>query len=783
MIKVLVYGIDVGDVSPISNIHLGNIARRYKSKIRDLGVDVITFNVFGNSDIRFDVGMGITDIFRELPGGWEPDFILIQGPEYLFLPRGLFEVDYPVVFATCDYDYDILRSYHFLKMADCVVCFSDESKEHIQKLGARRVIKFPMWISFEREFKREEIKDLRKRSIDLFYSGNTNLKLMREKSELFSKIAQIVSQRDLKYKISRGYLSGEDYINYLLDSKFSITYHRRKEVQRPEFILAGGVLITNSPEFSAFFKEDKDFFIYRNFEQIGETIDKALDFVNSYNHEERVERILNSQSLFRPAFRFCELVNHIYHNLDLSLVEERSMISKEDLFISDILSTFQLIDIYSLPKYVKDKIFQSLKKIMEADEQYVISFENGFLKEIFDSYKAIIDFNISGKYEFKKSENFILPIDIALLELSRFNYKKAIDLLKVSEEILLKENLDSTFLKYIHLISSVVPPGMFSYSYFPEYRLFFYDFINSDVLDGKSRDFILSYIYMLLGCIFRDISLPAEKDLENSVKMFDKAYSLYKNERYKVEKAKTLIKLRSFDDAYEQFPKDIALEHIETYLPLCIMKKCVNQKIYYMSDIFLSADSRVDFELKEKFLYLFHSSLKSDGNIKNNLKCSFIVDLRNGINAVSIFVQNVLMNIYPLVSFYALSSDQNIKRRVESIFSSSYVKVVSDLNQIDKNSDVFIFASDSLFLDQNKIFLDTYLLNYLGLSAMVSQAKDGAFVISVSKQLFEQLIEGREKNNDRFVFFPISPGYSIFKPSNCVEFRVNEKNELTLKLA
>lgn len=779
MIKVLVYGIDVGDRSPISNIHIGNIARRYKSQIRNKGIDVITFNVFGDADIRFDIGMGITDILKNLPDGWEPDFILIQGPEYLFLPRGLFEVDYPVVFVTCDYDYDILRSYHFFRMADCVVCFSDESKEQIQKLGAKKVIKFPMWISFEGEFGKDEIKDLKKRSIDFFYSGNTNLKLMREKAELFSEIAKILPQKNLNYKINRGYISLDEYKKYLLDSKFSITYHRRGEVQRPEFILAGGVLITNSKEFSAFFKEGEDFFVYHNFKDIGETIDKVLDFVNSCNHEKRLERILNLQSLFRPDLRFSELVNHIYQNLDSSSVRNPYEFSKEDIFISDILSLFQLIDIYSLPKSVKDKIFQYLKKIIDEDENYIVSFEDSFLKDLFHSYKTIVDFNISATYELKISENFILPIDIALLELSRFNYKKAIDLLKVSEEILLKEKISSSFLKYVPLLSSVIPPGMFLYSYFPEYRNFFQEIVNSDFLSNKDKDFVLSYVYYLLGCLLRDTNLSGESDLNTSLKMFDKAYSLYPNQRYMVERIKTLIKLSLFEQAYKDFPTEIALEYMETYLPLCLFKGHINDEIFYILDIFLSTDVRTDLSLKDNFLRLLRFSFKPVYN--TNPKCSFIVDLKSGINSTSIFVQNVLMNIYPFVKFYGISDDRNIRYRIEKMFHPDYVKIVKSLDEVESESDIFIFSSDSLLLDQNKIFLDTYLLSYLKASAIISKTKDNSSVISISRDLFERILREKYVSTNNFVLYPVSPGHSIFKTSENISFRLDDNN-LILKL-
>lgn len=777
MIKILVYGIDVGDRTPISHLHLGYLVRKYKDNLKALGIDVITVNILPSSDIRLEGGMTFQDILRKLPEGWEPDFVLIQGPEYVFLPRGLYESEYPLVFVTCDYDYDILRAYHFFKIADCVVCFSDESLNHIKKLGARKVVKFPIWLSFDMDDQNEDIIEIKKRKIDLFYSGNTNVKLMKDKAELFFHIAKFLSKNKLSYHINSGYLPKDEYIKKITNSKLSITYHRRKEIQRPEFILCGGILVTNSEEFSQIFIKDQDFFVYENFEDMPNAIERALDFINSgdYNHQERLERILGYRRFFHPVSRLYELLHFAYNNIDSSIVQER-LGSANDYYILDILSYFQTIDIYALPKSVKEILLSTVRKIIEEKEGLFLFPENSPTVEIFNSYKTMVDFNISGRYSFKKSDNFVLPLNLALLEMSRMNYKSSIEFLNYVKEILSQEKIDSVFPKFIPVLSSIIPPQFFPHTYFPEYRDVFADLISSEHIDRRSREVILSYIDFVLACISRDMSLPNEIQVRSSLKDFDRAYEIYQNPKYLWEKAKALVKCGMFDKALEQFGNNFSIDYTDLFLPLCIINDCRKDGsfMYHILDLFFSTDQENDNEHKEKFLSRF--DLQKNRVLQNPPKCGVVVNIGNDITSTSLFVQNIIWSIYPYVSFYAISSDLRIKDRIHKIFSEQYVKVFENIESLlNESADVFFVVPSSVILRQSKIFFDVVMLKHLEVSCVISRIKNKKiFSVALERELFSELVRKKQVHTDSFVFCPLSPGYTLFESKDVLSFSIKE---------
>ncbi len=577
--RVLVYGIDLAGKF-LSHLHMGYIARKYKNFLKDNGFDVITLGITPRADIVLRVGESISSVLLRLPIHWEPEFILVQGPEYLFLPTDIIRTPYPLVFATCDFDYEIARSFEFLySSADCVVCYSSDTESIMKEIGVRKTIKFPIWFGSENLPLPSEIKEPKMRSIDVFYSGNIDPISLPEKGRLLCELSKIKGR---KVEVFPNYLPYDKYSQKLLDSRVAVIYHRRREVQRIEAIFHGAVLVTNSPEFREMFRENEDFFFYNDFDEFTSTVEKAIDFVLSqnYRHSERVERISALREKAHSKMRFLELLRKISENIDeiRSNAEQRKKniyLYVENAMKTNYFSFFELLDIFGISRQTRQNTLRMLKESPDFPSlpdnlKLLVDYSSIFFgsQNIHEIKQEIKNYIYQGR-----DSDFITPLNAAVFETLFFNLLEALPLLETAlarlkkfEQMIIadiKEELRGEILgNSFFLISSVLSRYSRHYIYFPEFRNILLSWLrsfknldNSDPEEIKKEIYsgitqLEAYIVFLKSIILRDISWDRRK-----VKMALDGieYAIRKHRRwvYLSERAKTYIKLGDTKKAFE----------------------------------------------------------------------------------------------------------------------------------------------------------------------------------------------------------------------------------------
>ncbi len=781
--NILIYGINIPG-SNINHLHFGSIAQKHKNFFLQSGYKITTFGI-SDADINFSIGEDILSILKKLQ--WEPDFVLIQGPEYLFFPLNLHLCPYPLVFATCDFDYEILRSIPILKIADLVITFSDETLKFLKSAGIRNIIKFPIWCGFR--FSSKEIKPLYLRTIDIFYSGNLDPFLFPERGKLILEIIKASERLGLKFKLSNKYLDPKTYEDFLLNSKFVITYHRRKEFHRPEAILAGSILITNSEEFSNIFVKNEDFIIYNDLQKIDHTIKEALSLIHSqHNQRERIERILSLRQKFLPEVRLLEMIETVKQNLDKAKEQtlKRLEIYKKNKTIGKFLNTLyldQVIDIYGLsPKSKKylSKINSELLKDLENEIsghtlQEITRSE--VAPQIYINSKKVLSLYLSPEnlptsppeiFEMltKNSDqyDFILPANLAVFELNRFNFEIAYTLsdLALQRFLIAKNNPEKVteIIKSTPFICSIVPVQEI---YFPDLR-YIYIKENTDNLllnIENSLKFIKAYILYY-------VSLYNSQTLRYSLSIFEDILNYSNNWHYQFIYAKALIKNSRFSDAFKallkSLEKSISYKSIELLSPFIVTGKISELNIEDLSINFsklLSIDQEGYIsDILDKTL----DKAKHGKNVPSEIpdfdgiykqKFAKVLIVNENIQTLDLTLKFIRWNLFPYTDFIIISPDKDSRKiideklkkhnlnNVSAKFAKNIKEAILNELQIHPEKKVFLISSNDI-IAEHKIFFDISFIDYL--KAILTPIGNNFMLSGEAEIIFEFVKSGEIKD-------------------------------------
>ncbi len=753
--KILLLGINLGE-SPINNLHLGYIAKSKKNFFRENGFEILTLNFLPQlGDVIFNPGDSIFDVINKLPSNWMPDLFLIQGPEYVFLPLEIHKCPFPIVFITCDFDYEMVRSKELMKLADSVVCFSEETERVIRNFS-RHTIRFPIWFGYEPITDISKLKKPNERKIDIFYSGNMDTLLFPEKGKLIMKVIEIAHKRKLKIKINPSYLKKEEYENILSDVKICLAYHRRKEIQRPEAPLFGASLITNSDCFKEIYKENEDFFVYDDFDKLEDVISKTIEYIENSDFDERLERISDLREKMLPHVRLLELIRKIQENIDeiekkknerLEEIKPKEKKEKENEGkIYNVFSLFPLSRIFPIPKNAESFISTKLIKILlrednniieEKEENNIIRQEKETqdknfletqtliysLKSFFLPYsilflnedeKKIVEEKIS--YNVRNPDDFQTPLNLGFVKMLQGKYEEAYVLLELSYQRLLNLS-DEEFQKIKNNIfilpafPQLIPPPLI----FPELKN---EFFYGDIEKKKIENFLNFAKAVLL----RNIP-PAERNMKISQEILSNLVEKEANFRYLVELSKTLIKLCKINEACKIIKKayhdNINPEIADILLSLALL----NQEEFKKEEIPI---------LKEylKLAFALDTTFTSDrGKISEFVdiifdklqfpaekpKIYFIVDFSsNNIQDLNIVMKNIRDSLLPRTK-YVIFVEEEIKKEIKNFsdkLSQEYGKEIfvlsekDNLPQMPEEEDILIILpSSDILLKNTKVLL------------------------------------------------------------------------------
>ncbi|MFZ8803039.1 MAG: hypothetical protein ACO2PO_08655 [Candidatus Calescibacterium sp.] len=687
--RILFLGINLGE-SSISNLHLGYVASTKKNFFIENGFEILTLNFVKFGDIIFNPGENIFDVIKKLPNNWTPDLFLIQGPEYIFLPADIHKCPFPVVFITCDFDYEMIRSRELMKLADSIVCFSDET-EKIIKSFSRHTIKFPLWFGYEPVSEILKLKKTKEREIDIFYSGNMDTLLFPEKGKLILRAIEVAHKKKFKIKINPSYLKKEEYELTLSNTKICITYHRRREIQRPEVPLFGATLITNSPYFKEIYKEKEDFFVYNNFEELGEIISEAIEHAENSNFEERIERISQIRNKMLPHVRLLELIKKIQENLDeieksknqrLENLKTKSKNTKEKEYdkIYNIFSIFPLVRIFPIPKNVESfLVTKSIRKLIEENNMKNKESNNKFdkaeeneenqddigdiiysLKSFFFPYSILFlneqDRKIIEERLLQATRNphdFQTPLNLCFTKILQGNYEEAYNLLELSHQRFL--NLpDEKFEK--------IKDNIFLLPAFPQFTtppLIFPEMRGNFFQQGIEKKQIENLINFAKGVLIRDI--PPKSNTKFSREILSKLAEKEGNFIYLLELSKTLIKIGDIEEAHkkikEAYKNNITSEIADILLSLTLLIKEETRKEKYKEDNEIHREEELS-------------------KLKEYLKIAFIQDryLTKDKEKIDEFIEKIF------------ETQSKIKQTPKEKYSSNKIFFITKLDEIqDKN--------------------------------------------------------------------------------------------------
>ncbi len=628
--RILFLGINLGE-NPISNLHLGYIANSKKNFFAENGFEILTLNFVKFGDIIFNPGESIFDVIKKLPNNWLPDIFLIQGPEYIFLPTDMHKCPFPFVFITCDFDYEMIRSRELMRLADSVVCFSDET-ERIIKRFSRNTIKFPIWFGYEPVSEISKLKKTKERKIDIFYSGNMDTLLFPDKGKLILKVIEVAHKNKLKIKINPSYLKREEYELALSDAKICITYHRRREIQRPEVPLFCANLITNSPYFKEIYKEKEDFFVYNNFEELEGIILEAIERTENSNFDERIDRISQIRNKMLPHVRLLELIKKIQENMDeieknknqrLENLKTKIKNTKEKEYdkIYNIFSIFPLVRIFQILKNVESfLVTKSIKKLIEENNIKNKEFDNELdnakennenqddigdimysLKSFFLPYSIIFLNEQDRRFvegiifqTMRNPHDFQTPLNLCFAKILQGKYEEAYNILELSYQRLLNlpddkfQNIKANIFLLPAFPQFSLPPLIF-----PEIRD---DFFQQSI----EKKQIENFINLARGVLIRDI--PPKSNIKLSKEVLSKLAEKEMNFKYLLELSKTLIKIGDIEEAYkkikEAYKNNITSEIADILLSLNLLTKEGTGKEEYNEDNEINQKENLP-ELKE----------------------------------------------------------------------------------------------------------------------------------------------------------------------------------------
>ena len=762
--RILFLGINLGE-SPISNLHLGYVANSKKNFFVENGFEILTLNFVKFGDIIFNPGESIFDVIKKLPNNWTPELFLIQGPEYIFLPTEMHKCPFPFVFITCDFDYEMIRSRELMKLADSVVCFSDET-EKIVKGFSRHTIKFPIWFGYEPVSEISKLKKTKERKIDIFYSGNMDTLLFPDKGKLILKAIEIAHKKKLKIKINPLYLKKEDYELTLSDTKICITYHRRREIQRPEVPLFGATLITNSPHFKEIYKEKEDFFVYNDFEDLEEIISEAIERTENSNFDERLERISQIRNKMLPHVRLLELIKKIQENMDEieksknqrleNLKTKKSKNTKEKEYdkIYNIFSIFPLVRIFHIPKNVESFLAtESIKKLIEENDmknkEFATEFDNtegndGNQDDIGDLMYSLKSFFFPYSIPFlneqdrrfiermlfnnmRNPHDFQTPLNLCFVKILQGRYEEAYNLLELSYQRLLNlpdEKFES--IKANIFLLPAFPHFSLPPLIFPEIRE---DFFQQSI----EKKQIENFINLARGVLIRDI--PPKSNLKFSRDILSKLVGEEKNFKYLVELSKTLIKIGEIEEAHkkikEAYKNNITSEIADILLSLTLLtkeeetrkeeykgyneihkKEEVSKlkeylKIAFLQDIYFTKDKeKIDKFVEE--IFEIQSKIIQKGEHSNNNRIFFITKL-DEIQDKSIITKNILSSLLMNTRYIILTEEkekdemERFAKELKKVYDQE-ILILSDKDtpsEKPQEEDILLVSSSSDILVKN----------------------------------------------------------------------------------
>jgi hypothetical protein len=181
--------------------------------------EIVSVGYPSHSDIQIGDTSTLDDVLSKLPQGWAPDFYLCSMIEDHPPPLGLERADFPTLYSTQDHDRHFQHCQPLMSLFDVGIAFSSVFHEQLQSFtGGGNAFVCPLLMGIES--KSAEPSETPKK-IDLYISGN-----LFNHSEGKLRHLWRISQLPDRFRIvlQNSYLSTDQYLNRLRDSKFTFGY-------------------------------------------------------------------------------------------------------------------------------------------------------------------------------------------------------------------------------------------------------------------------------------------------------------------------------------------------------------------------------------------------------------------------------------------------------------------------------------------------------------------------------------------------------------------------------
>ncbi len=246
--------------------------------------DIVLYNGNRNDSDYFQVQPTVlfSEIMKNLPDGWEPDFVLYHTPFYYRIPVGIEDCPWPTVavlddwFGGVDFMPDVLGWFDHI-VTDCY---------SLRLLQERRIFNCSYWASFGHDDSRfRQLDTVQERDIDVAFIGNLNGNIQYERFQWLRRIAEM---KNVSHSVIGEGVYGDEYVSILNRAKigFNKTIKGEMNLRCFEVPACGALLFVEeeNEEICAFLTPGEECILYNT---------DNLEYLIEYylKHDDERERI------------------------------------------------------------------------------------------------------------------------------------------------------------------------------------------------------------------------------------------------------------------------------------------------------------------------------------------------------------------------------------------------------------------------------------------------------------------------------------------------------------
>ncbi len=360
------------------------------------GHEIITFGYNEGVDIQIDIDTDFSEVVKNLPDGWVPDFCLLWEVDWNLIPRGIEDAPFPTITIAWDWDFDIPFAKAMFELTDFTVALGEFEKEAIHAIGASHV-EVNYFIGVIRDYFASSPKKMKDRKYDILYTTWIDDVVLSDRSEWIMKLSSLADTYNICVDVPR--LSYTDYNELLADSKTVLSHHRYGSMSGRiiEAGAQGTIVLETGDEVKRHFVPDKEY--------IPITKDNFADQIETYLSDEQALQDMSDRAhskatgKFEASDRFSGLLSFIEEQLKgRDLVRTFKDLSKHDKCMKR--GEIYYYAFYRTPTYIMDNRSRMLE-LSIAEFQKAVDIE--------PTARAITDLAIaSAAYEFEYRKNSVM---------------------------------------------------------------------------------------------------------------------------------------------------------------------------------------------------------------------------------------------------------------------------------------------------------------------------------------------------------------------------------------